>query len=235
MNKKKIVLTVLAFVLVCALSVSATLAYLTEKANGGNGITNTFVAMGDGSLLSDDPSTSETSEGNFQIVEIPVSQDEKGNIATVTGTNVTGGIAYKLLPNTTFPKYSFVEIDGKTIVPATLFLEVVEDLQSGVYTWELDPVWVKLPGIVGLNGGDVYVYCADKTNPTVVAGTESDPYAELKVPIIKDGLVSVADVDLSGLDDSLEFYAYLGQANAGETPADTFKACGFEKPTTTAK
>ena len=55
MNKKRTLLTVVALILVCVLSVMGTLAYLEAKTTT---VTNTFVAAGGpGPFIDDDPTS----------------------------------------------------------------------------------------------------------------------------------------------------------------------------------
>ena len=205
MSIKKSLIVVLSVALVCAATVTGTLAYLTGSANGGKGIKNTFMAAGD--KLADD----------FKIIEHDVVTDEKGSYVTGTGTGDEGN-TYEILPGETLPKDAKMVIDGKTKVQAYLYLEVCEDMTKDVYTWELADCWVLLEGVTGKNNGLVYIYSDEKGTPVIV--TE-----DLEVEIIKGGVVTVGDVDISEItDDTLSFYGYLAQASVG-TPAEAFAAC----------
>lgn len=236
MNKKKVLLTVLAMVLVCVMSVMGTLALLTE--NGGT-VVNTFVAAG-----GDGPFVDVDEDGNklFALKEYKYSQNTDGSY--IKGDAVTGNAAdgyvvneYKVLPGTTIPKGAFVTltrtaaiVDSETVnpAPAYLFIEVKSEL-TGVYTWAVADTWLDL-GIKGSHGGDVYVLAANGA-ATVLTTVESGSY-----PILKNDAISVnKDATSEEIGESalkMEFYAYLSQstvANAsGENtsnPAEVFDIC----------
>lgn len=237
MNKKKVLLTVLAMVLVCALSVAGTLALLAE--NGGT-VVNTFVAAG-----GDGPFVDEDKDGNklFELKEYEYTQNTDGSYTR--GEAVTGDEAkdyvvndYKVLPGTTIPKEAFVTlsrtaetVDGETVnpAPAYLFIEVKSDL-TDVYTWSVAEAWLKLEA-TGLHGGTVYVLKDTSGEAQVLTAVENGNY-----PILKDNAISVdkgatsKQIGESVL--KMEFYAYLSQSTVANTngvntsdPAEVYNIC----------
>ncbi len=240
MNKKRTLITVFACILVCAISITGTLAYLS--ATSEKDVTNTFLAEADGKLLED----TEAQEHDFSIVETPVKDDGNGNwIADTEGTlDENGGNTYKVVPGSKLLKDAKIHIVGKTTIASYLYLEVVDTLPNGLFTYGIDSNWTKLTGVTGKNGGEIYVY-----KDVIEAATEgSENLESYDIQILagstdddtyKGGLVTVSstasDTDLAVLKDAdkqLSFYSYMAQASAGQdgaTLADkqvaAFNAC----------
>ena len=191
--KKKVLLIAVALILVCAISVLGTVAYLQKVTNP---VKNTFIAAGGGSLAS-----------GMTLVENKVAMDENG-VYTLTG-ETTNANEYQVMPGMVLPKNPTITVEGKTSAPAYLYVEAVSSL-SGAYVWEMDDNWVAL-NAKGINGGDLYVY-----NAPVTADGE-----DLSFNVIKDQKIVVADADLSAQGELvLDFYAFLAQTNVGtETDA----------------
>ena len=225
MNKtKKIILAALAFVLACAGAAAGTYAYLNNRSEP---VVNTFVAMGGGRLCT-----------QMDILESPVTGDEDGNYRITDGDPVTSN-EYRLAPGKDFPKDPYICIRGKTETPSYLYLEVKDSIsQYQGITWTLDGVWSKLEGVTGKAGGQVYCYTGPLSyNGGLIDNTGSDDFSHIK--IISDNLIHVASgTDTSALyaktvdiitgertPETLEFNAYLAQANAGSGPTAVFRAC----------
>lgn len=209
MNKKKILLSVVALLLVCALSVAGTMAILKENAGG---VINTFVAAGgDGPFVD---------ANSFKIQEYAYTQKdngeyEQGELVTGTAQNPVVN-EYKVLPGTIIPKEAFVTLSRTsedTPAPAYLFLEVKNELNA-VYAVRVDttnywtPVEIDGVQIKGINGGDLYCY---KTVLTAVA-------KDTKYYILDENQIEVSasatEEELGTEAKNLEFYAYLSQATA---------------------
>lgn len=218
MNKKKVLLTVLAMVLLCALSVAGTLALLAQESDA---VTNTFVAAVPGPDKFVD---------TFGIKEYLVEADTKGNY-TLTATE-TDANSYTVVPGVTLPKDAFVKLTRTNATPAYLFIEVDNDLETSVFTMNVDTnVWGKLDGVTGKNGGDIYVL-----------GSASDP-AVLGAVTAADGVYHIIDgnkVTVANSDDlkittdanTIKFYAYICQATVADAngtntsdPAQVFGIC----------
>lgn len=216
MRKKNLFLALLAMVLVCAISVTGTMAYLTSQANEGAGVVNTFMASGGGVIV--------TEEGVFTLEEHEVTQAADGTYTKGTSllpTSTKAGNSYNLLPGTEVPKDPFITLKGKTAAPAYLYLEVVETGSFTAYddttkagsdvTYALTDKWEELTGVTGANGGKVYVYKVADANYIVDDKTFANPYT---IQILKDDQIVVGNklniVENSEL--KLEFYAYLAQS-----------------------
>ena len=233
MNKKKVLLVVLAMVLVCALSVMTTMALLTQ--NGGS-VTNTFVA----SIV--DPDTFVT---NFEIKEYKVGPDAAGNYDYVDseGNKLTEGAAkvevaensYTVTPGVTLPKDAFVKLSRTNETPAYLFIKVVNTLDADVFTMNVDTkVWTQV-NVPGVTDGTIYVLSADGASdaPTILGAVDA---ADGVYHIIDGNKVTVADENdlkiTKDTADTIEFYAYICQATVAKAdgtntsiPAEVFDIC----------
>ena len=218
--KKKTLITALCMVLVCVLSVAGTLAFLKESTVK---VENTFVADGGGKLAE-----------AFTIEEQDVEQQEDGSyiLKDDEGEPVLadGGVAYLIAPGRVLPKKAWFNIEGKTTVPAYVYLEVVDTLEEGFYTYAVDSDnWEPLMDgaetpaqVVGPNGGLLYTL---KSGMVSAEDEDLDP-----IGILDDDIVTVSDAleesDFEGLSDqALDFYGYLAQASAGDDALGAFNAC----------
>ena len=212
MNKKKSLLVVVALVLVCVMSIMGTVAFM--KHNTG-AVTNTFIASDGGSLASD-----------LTLDESKATQAANGSYTLDTTQRVTAN-TYKVMPGMEIDKDPTITIEGKTEAPAYLFFEVVNPLDTSVYTYSFTG-WTELTGVTGYMGGKVYVY--GDVNGTII--TDSNVAANYK--ILTGDKITVADkvedLKLSADDanpTTMTFYAYLAQANVGadnDTPASVYTA-----------
>lgn len=222
MNKKKLLLTALALVLVCTVVVAGALAFLKDTSSEAK---NTFIAAGGGRLVEEstnetvDPSDpyNPTADNGFNIVEHAVETDEVGNYTL--GDVFSNGNVYEVLPGAKLPKDPKVYIKGKTSVPSYLYIEVVDGLANSGLIYSIADCWVDT-GLT-IDGNKVYVYSADGA-PVIVT-------SDLTVSILTDDQITVPedekDIILSDDGLSFEFYGFLAQASAGETAADVFAAC----------
>lgn len=229
MNKKRILLTALALILVCALSIMGTVAFLEAKTET---VTNTFVAAG-----GPGPFVDEDKDGNkkFELLEYKVDQAVSGKYTSTT--EEVQANSFNVLQGTTIPKQAFVKlsrtgaiVDGKTITPAPayLYIEVIDGLaDQKQYTWSVDTAnWKELSGVTGPKGGKVYVHSEiidEVATPKVLTTVAVDT----KIDIITDDKVTVADQALTAGEFKVEFYGYLCQASVGATddPASVFTSC----------
>lgn len=235
---KKTLITALALILVCVVSVSGTLAYLSLKADNTNGgITNTFTAAADGKILDDaDP---ENPDKAFEIIEPNVELAADGSYKEKTGTNKTGN-AYEVAPGLKLPKAAKIRVVGKTDLPVYLYLEVVDTLSKDVFeAYALDGIWMPLKDskgaqVLGLNKGPVYVYATgtETKTPALFCAEKDKLLGEKTFNIIDGGALKVknsatADQLAAMTDNKLSFYSYMAQASAGDDAAAAFANCGF--------
>ena len=116
---------------------------------------------------------------------------------------MSAGNTYALIPGTQPPANPVITIEGKTEIPAYLYLELVASPNAPEYT--LDPdVWVLLEGVTGKNGGLVYAY---RDGPLV-----DDEEDEENVIVIQHFLtLETLDKYPVQTGGNLSFYAYLIQ------------------------
>lgn len=94
---------------------------------------------------------------SFKLLDYPVITLEDGSYERDESADAepTSGCAYKLIPGVTLPAAPYVEIKGKTEIPAYLYLEVEN---TGGAELSFDGKWSALTGVAGKKGGTVYVY-----------------------------------------------------------------------------
>lgn len=214
MNKKKILLAVLALVLVCAMSIMGTVAYLTDKTEA---VTNTFIAAGGGKLADD-----------LTLTEHEVTKGTDGGYSIAANAKTTSANSYDVMPGMVLPKDPTITITGKTTAPAYLYLEVCGELPSA-YEWSIDSIWTAVMDgqtqATGNNGGKLYVY-----QSVIATAAESTDYN-----VITDKKITVKSepTDLNTEGKTLTFYAYLAQANVGDNSdaLTVYNTC-FPKTTT---
>jgi len=220
MNKKKVLLSVLALILVCALSVTGTLALM--KMNTTTPVTNTFIAAGGGELAEGMTLTEHLvapdANGDYSYAALNA-DDVPEKVANAEDADEVFTNSYTVMPGMTLPKDPTITITGKTEAPAYLYVEVVGAL-NGAYQWEMAEGWTEIVGLTGVNGGKVYHY------NTILTNAANEPTS---FPIIKDDVITIPDdptVNLNTQEATLTFYAYLAQANAGDnTQKGAYEAC----------
>lgn len=227
--KKRIFLTALALILVCALSIMGTVAFLKDQTNT---VTNTFVAAGGGKLIDED-------EGGALILEEHVAtkiMDENdptkwtGKYEIKSDAATTKAFSYDIMPGTVVHKDPYVTITKKTDTPAYLYIEVINNLGFSTEvddeeTLVIDPAnWLQIMEKT-TDGRDIYVYTTDGENPAIVT---SDLNA---INIIQNKKFTVnKDTDPTTIPEdgvTLKFQAFLAQASIGEETgaAAIFNAC----------
>ena len=205
MKTRKILISIAALVLVCAMSIAGTLAVLQSKTSE---VKNTFVAAGGGDL--------------FKATGGIVLNESQANLNTATGQYTLDTATkvltneYFVLPGTTVPKDPAISVTEKNEVPAYVYVEVVNEA-DGIITWEIADGWTATR-VTGPHGGTVYHL------PNAIVADLS------ATPVLKDNQIKVADVaDLNlGTDGKvMTFYGYIAQSVVGNstTPADVFTAC----------
>ena len=175
----------------------------------------------------------------FTLLEHEVTQNSDGsyNVNEQTVTENT----YYVLPGINIPKDPTITIEGKTSIPSYLFIEVVDNLDHNVITFDIDDShWQVVQGAEPLNGGTVYVFTIDGT-PAVLDDKTNDELIK-SIGIIKDNTLNVTSIakDANGNDidfysspvtvDDLNFYGYLVQINTGESVSDVFNKLKSANP-----
>ena len=146
---------------------------------------------------------------SFKLLDVPAVQQEDGSYEQDTSSDAqpTSGFSYKLIPGITLPAAPYIEITGKTEIPAYLYIEVDND---GPVELTFDSSWTELSGVTGKNGGTVFVYDDGE------ALTGDDPDAVLTVQTFTvDELDKIPTTD----EGEVKVYAYMIQ-KVGEATAE---------------
>lgn len=167
--------------------------------------------------------TAELAE-DFILREHEAIRADNGTYSLSATTTTTEGQSYELIPGLDIPKDPHVVITGKTEVPAYLYIEIVESLDSAVingintklvdYTvancWKAVDESVKAPQ----HGGTVYVYTdgTSESTPFKLDGSTADLTIEILQADSNGNTVYVSQhvksYDTDGTD-LLTCYAYL--------------------------
>lgn len=152
---------------------------------------------------------------SFQLLDVPVTVQEDGSYAadTTSDAQPTGGFTYKLIPGITLPAAPYVEILGKTQIPAYLYLEVQNTNPDVSLTF--DQSWTELSGVTGKKGGAVYSY----NNGAVLTGT--DPEAKLTMPTFTVDTLSTIPTENEG---EIKVYAYMIQKVEEQSATDAYNS-----------
>ncbi len=216
MNKKKILLVALAFVLVIAISVAGTLAFLTQSTAE---VTNTFVAQ-KGIIHKTDTDT------GFKLIEHEYSATTKA----LTTTEVTENTYSGVLPKQKLPKDPKVSVNVETDAEIYLFIKVTNG--TTLINATVDSTnWEAVDGYA-----NVYVYKGTGSTNNKIKGT-STAYELTNVSVFKNGdtldevqAKGFAETDLpaAGTDGTVSLGTIKVQAYATQTEsfADAATAWG---------
>lgn len=150
----------------------------------------------------------------FKLLDKPVIVGEDGSYSVdeSAGAQPTDGFRYHLIPGITIPAAPYVEITGKTQIPAYLYLEVDN---TGGASLSFDNSWTELD-VAGKKGGKVYVY----DNGAALTGDDTE--AILTVPTFTVDTLSKYPDDLS--EGEVKVYAYMLQKEENTNAGDTYSA-----------
>ena len=201
MQKKKVLLGILALVLVAAISVGGTLAWMTDTTGV---VQNTFTS----------------GKVDIDLKEHELIKDGVGAFTKVdTSKETVSNEGYKLIPGREAQKDPFVKVlTGSE--DCFIYIEVVEEnntLEEGkegkIVQWEAAQGWTLLTGKTGKNDGAVYYY-----NTKQAAGATVKFLANDKVTI-NPNFEKLADETKAPV---LKFYAYAVQAEGMSDAADAW-------------
>lgn len=201
---KKKLLIALAIVLVIAMSVTGTLAYLTADTGA---VTNTFTV---GKVFDEEDSDTHK---NFELLEHGIAG--KPGEYTLTAEEVSEN-EYTVMPGVNIPKDPFVRVNSPVGVDVYLFVEVVDGTGEQLTVTVDSAKWTKLAGVTGTHGGDVYTLASGR----LTAGSTLDA-----THILADDEIVVANATIVA-PGQVTFYGYLIQA-AGFTSTEDAAVTGF--------
>lgn len=218
MNKKKILLAVLALILVCSISVAGTLAYM--QAQQDTPVVNTFVAAGGGQIINPTrptppPSIPEGLNPNFYLVESEAVYNASTAQYTTGSQKVTANRYDKVVPGMIIPKDPTITVDINDGVDAYVFIKVEDTNAANLIDYSVNSDnWTAIS-----TGSNIYYY-----KDIIVNGISSVELSN--VAILTDNKVSVSNTatDFSGLR-SLSFSAYVCQAGGFTSAADAYDKC----------
>lgn len=188
---KKKLTTVLAIVLVVALSVAGTYAYLTAQTDT---VTNTFTAAG---LAS-----------SFSLDESQANQQPDGSYTLDVKTRVREN-AYSVVPKVNLAKDPTVHVTLEKNVGAYVFLAVDNNLGNGLTATIDDTQWTALNKTYTANGVEWTIYYKQ------LAGSATP--AQVDINVLADQQIVVGDTVAENCG-NIVFNAYLTQS-AGFTSA----------------
>lgn len=188
---KKKLTTVLAIVLVVALSVAGTYAYLTAQTDT---VTNTFTAAG---LAS-----------NFSLDESQANQRPDGSYTLNLNERVQAN-AYSVVPKVNLAKDPTVHVTLEKNVGAYVFLAVDDNLGDGLTATIDDTQWTALNKTYTANGAEWTIYYKQ------LAGSENP--AQVDINVLANQQIVVGDTVAENCG-NIVFNAYLTQS-AGFTSA----------------
>jgi|GEM_PF-6191019 len=208
MKFKKLLLLGLVMVLICAISITGTLAYLTADTEA---VTNTFVAAS--GLVS-----------SLTLDESKANPDSASGLYTLDVDDRVTENSYTVLPETTLPKDPVVHVIGRTSTPAFLYIEVVDNTGDCI-SFDIRDVWTDLK-IEGPNEGKVYQY----TGPAMeIKDPEKGLAGNTDIYILEENEITVSEdlEELTSTSNTIEFYAYMAQASIDgyNGAAEIFTAC----------
>ena len=181
---------------------------------------------------------------NFQLLESNAVKDTDTGAYTLTEESVYVN-TYELIPGLDIPKDPYVIVEGKTPLPAYLYVEVVDGNREVTATengpqildYTIRKNWTKI-AVTGLYGGDVYCYTGSGTEPVTV----DDSLKNEKIYILEgrdqypNGMVTVSQHLLhSEISGSLKFYGYLYEAYTDKETsavADAETVFNYHRPET---
>lgn len=249
-NVRKALLGLLALVLVAAISVTATLAYMQKKTEV---LTNTFVAI---SGLLDETSTGSekdewgtTTKGKFVLWENALI-GSNGSYKLDDSKKVLNGASqnYSVVPGISVPKNTSVHLEN-TLTDVIVFVEIVEGgdnvwgSAANQLNYAVTNDWTKVTGVTGAHNGTIYAYTPGKEGKGSTgvdckiepASTVTDPNKGMNLQILADNQITVGEnvtkTNVDGENAKLEFYAYLTQYAGFEEQSlsDIFTGNNFDK------
>ena len=146
----------------------------------------------------------------FVLLEHKAERQPDGSYAL--GSDTVTGNEYTLIPGLDIPKDPHVVITNKTSIAAYLFVEVIDNTPNSAISYSMSSDWLLLEGIAGKKGnGAVYVYAQGGTAPTPLNRTEGD----ITIYLLDGNRITVSQNLLaSATNDTLKFYAAMGEVNA---------------------
>ena len=143
----------------------------------------------------------------FTLTESEAEPNTDGTYSLNTSKSVESN-TYILMPGVDVPKDPKITIEGKTAVPAYLYVEVLESKNfPDEVTYTMAEGWLPLEGVP-----NVYYY------ETPITGTP----AALTISILKNNTLTVSDQLPRGSTGTLSFHAYMAQQGKDQDAKTAF-------------
>ena len=152
----------------------------------------------------------------FELREHVISKKADGTYETTAATITNETQSYVLIPGVDVPKDPHIVIEGKTEIPAYLYIEIVDGLDTvtvngtsvKLIDYELTSDWGVTTTKANQHGGTVYVYTGGGNTPLQLTGAAQN----MTIYILANNEVTVSQhikhADTDGTD-LITFYAYL--------------------------
>lgn len=249
MKNKKLLMTMLALILVCSISVAGTLAFLTASQNGEKTVVNTFLAAGDGNIIDptpipdapENPDVPELQDGFFLVESEATYADAKYTVDE--NSKVIANTYDKVVPGMLIPKDPALTVDLATGIDAYIFVKVIDttyvDKNTKNFTYDIaTSYWTEI-SVDGLSESEkVYVYKNAITTgkegtdlnevPILTEKTKTDTTGTVKYQLQTADTLVDTDGKTEGVqlgEGKLKFEAYACQAGGFTSAADAFKQC----------
>ncbi len=212
-NMKKILVFAMAMLLVMALSVTGTLAWLNSLTGE---VTNTFT-VGNVTITLDEGDVYELADN---VTDEQLGQHKPG--VTTTENRVQAN-AYKLVPGKTYAKDPIVHVDAASedcyvfvkVINTLTNIEVKDDTTKPTIAQQMaNNGWVKLDGV-----DDVYYYADANGNSRVVGGTHLTVFTNFYI---------AANADVTTAPPAVTIQAYAVQAENITDPATAWSRCATD-------
>lgn len=240
MNKKKVLLTVLALILVCALSVTGTLAYLQASQEGEQAVVNTFVAAGGGKIITSDDALKLVESKAEYTTAAEATADKPMGYHLIRDTETTKNNYKMATPNMTIPKDPKLTVNLEAGIEAYIFVKVIDATQGNIIHTVDTTKWGSVTVSSITSPDALYVYKTATSNiVTGVSGSDLENVAILagnNVTVLNAGENDAAFTDTVPDDvnkpetlgvqlGELKFEAYVCQAAGFADAAAAFNAC----------
>ncbi len=164
-------------------------------------------------LIANEVDYQHTLAESFMLLDRPVVLQEDGSYLRAENAEPTSGFTYKLIPGITIPASPYIEIKGKTEIPAYLYMEIVSP--EGGPTLTIASDWQRLDGVSGKKGGEVFVY----QNGTALVGSGEDD--ERSIDVFTVQTLDPLPMELES--GEIQVFAYMIQAEENMEAEEAFE------------
>lgn len=177
---------------------------------------------------------------SFKLLDHPVVVQEDGSYVRDESDEAepTSGFSFKLIPGITLPAAPYIEIIGKTDIPAYLYFEVV--CPEGAPELKIAEDWTRLDNIAGKFGGTVYSYKdgeaivkpekAEETATTEETGASEEAEESADFTFDTFTVKTLSKIPMDFESGEVKVYAYMIRQVEGQTAAMAFEEAPAPTP-----